>query len=238
MATVASVMAELKKKGTAQTRKIYARHGMATENMFGVNISDLKVILKKLKGEQELALGLFDTGNVDAMYLAGLLADGSKMSRKELIGWAQKAVGLRMIAECTVPWVAAENENARELALEWMKSKKESVAATGWNTYSGMLATRNDSELDLAEIEALLNTVVKGIGGAQNRERYTMNNFVISVGAYVKPLLKQAKQAAKQLGNVSVDVGETACKIPVATDYLAKIEKMGRVGKKKATCKC
>jgi len=238
MNTIASVMAELKKKGSAQTRKIYARHGTATENMYGVNISDLKVILKKLKGEQELALGLFDTGNVDAMYLAGLIADGAKMSRKQLNRWAEKAVGLQMIAEYTVPWVTVENENARELALEWMKSKRESVAATGWNTYSGVLATRNDAELDVAEIEKLLSTVVNGIAGAQNRERYTMNNFVISVGAYVRPLLKQAKQAAKQLGNVSVDVGETACKIPVATEYIAKIEKMGRVGRKKATCKC
>lgn len=238
MATVASIMAELKKKGSAQTRKIYARHGMATENMFGVNIADLKVILKKLKGEQELALGLFATGNVDAMYLAGLLADGAKMTKKELNAWVGAAAELRMIAEYTVPWVTVENPDARELARQWMKSTEEGVVAAGWNTYSGLLATTADAQLDLAEIGELLNTVVKGIGAAQNRARHAMNNFVIAVGTNVKPLLKQAKAAARQIGNVSVDMGETACKVPVASEYIAKAETMGRVGKKKATLKC
>jgi hypothetical protein len=92
--------------------------------------------------------------------------------------------------------------------------------------------------LDLAEIEKLLATVVKEIGGAQNRVRYNMNAFVIAVGAYVKPLLKQAKAAAKQIGDVSVDMGETSCKVPLATAYIAKMEAASRVGKKRKTVRC
>ena len=65
-----------------------------------------------------------------------------------------------------------------------------------------------------------------------------MNGFVISVGAYVKPLLKQAKRVAKTIGTVSVDMGDTACKVPLATEYIEKIEKMGRIGKKRKTIKC
>ncbi len=65
-----------------------------------------------------------------------------------------------------------------------------------------------------------------------------MNGFVIAVGAYVKPLLKQAKQAAKKIGTVSVDVGDTACKVPLATATIEKIEKMGRIGRKRKTIKC
>jgi hypothetical protein len=92
--------------------------------------------------------------------------------------------------------------------------------------------------LDLAEIENLLGVVVKGIRSEQNRVRYTMNGFVIAVGAYVKPLLKQAKATAKQIGPVSVDVGETACTVPLATAYIEKIEAAGRVGKKRKTIRC
>jgi len=238
MATVASIMAELRGKGSAETRKIYARHGMATDNMYGVSIADLKVISKKIKGDQRLALGLFATGNVDAMYLAGMVADGSKMSTRELQAWAEGAAGLQMIAEYTVPWVAVENASGRELALEWMKSKKEHVASTGWCTYSGLLATKPDEQLDLAEIEKLIRAAVRDMDGAQNRVRYTMNGFVIAVGSYVKPLLQKAKAAAKQIGNVSVDVGETACRVPVAAEYIEKTEAMGRTGKKRKTIRC
>jgi 3-methyladenine DNA glycosylase AlkD len=238
MANVKAIVAELKKKGSEKTRKIYARHGMDEGRVLGVSVADLKTIAKTIRGQQALACELYDTGIMDAMYLAGMVADGSQMSKKQLHGWAEGAVGLQMIAEYTVPWVAVENADGRELAKEWMKSKKEQVVSSGWGTYSGLVATKADADLDLAEIEALLGTVVKEVGGAQNRARYTMNCFVIAVGSYVKPLLKQAKAAAQKIGDVSVDVGETACKVPVATAYIARIEAMKRVGLKRKTMRC
>jgi len=238
MPTVASIMAELKKKGTEKTRKIYARHGMATDNMFGVSVADLKVIAKTIKGQQALACELYETGNLDAMYLAGMVADGSQMTPKQLNAWAEGAANLQMIAEYTVPWVTVENPQGRDRAMQWIKSKKEHVASSGWCSYSGLLATKADEALDLAEIEGLLGTVVKGIKSAQNRVRYTMNGFVIAVGSYVKPLSKQAKATALKIGVVSVDVGDTACNVPLATAYIEKIEAAGRLGKKRKTIRC
>ena len=238
MPTVASIMAELKKKGTEKTRKIYARHGMATDNMFGVSVADLKVIAKTIKGQQALACELYETGNLDAMYLAGMVADGSQMTPKQLNAWAEGAANLQMIAEYTVPWVTVENPQGRDLAMQWIKSKKEHIASSGWCSYSGLLATKADEALDLAEIEGLLGTVVKGIKSAQNRVCYTMNGFVIAVGAYVKPLSKQTKATARQIGVVSVDVGDTACNVPLATAYIEKSEAAGRLGKKRKTIRC
>ena len=123
MATVTSLMAELKKKGREQTRKTYARHGMATERMYGVSMADLKVIAKTIKGQQDLAYQLYETGNLDAMYLVGMVADGSQMSTKQLNEWADGAANMRMISEYTVPWVAVDNPQARELAMQWIDSK-------------------------------------------------------------------------------------------------------------------
>ena len=142
------------------------------------------------------------------------------------------------ICSYTVAWVATENEHARELAMKWIGSKKVSTAISGWATYSGIVATRPDAELDLAEIKGLLDHVVREIRNTPDNVRYLMNAFVISVGGYVQPLLKQAKAAAKQVGTVQVDMGDTACQVPNATAYIEKIEKMGRVGKKRKTMKC
>jgi 3-methyladenine DNA glycosylase AlkD len=211
---------------------------MATDNMFGVSVADLKVIAKTIKGQQALACELYETGNLDAMYLAGMVADGSQMTPKQLNAWAEGAANLQMIAEYTVPWVTVENPQGRDLAMQWIKSKKEHVASSGWCSYSGLLATKADEALDLAEIERLLGTVVKGIKRAQNRVCYTMNGFVIAVGTYVKPLSKQAKATARQIGVVSVDVGDTACNVPFATAYIEKIEAAGRLGKKRKTIRC
>src|SRR5271163_4584563 len=128
MPTTASVMAELKKKGTEKTRITYARHGMTTDNMYGVSMADLKVIAKTIKGQQALALELYETHNSDAMYLAGMVADGSRMNKKQLHSWADAAKNLQMISEYTVPWVTVENSDGRPLAMEWIKSSKAHVA--------------------------------------------------------------------------------------------------------------
>ena len=123
--------------------------------MFGVSVADMKVIAKKIKGEHDLACELYVTGNSDAMYLAGMVADGSLMTKKLLDSWAKNS-NWPMISEYTVPRVATESKYARDLAVKWMKSKKESVALCGWNTYAGHVTVTPDDELDMAEITALL----------------------------------------------------------------------------------
>ena len=236
MKTVANVMAALKKKGNPLRIQAFGPHG-APEDIYGVSVADMKGIARTIKGEHELALELYDTGNADAMYLAGMVADGSRMTKRQLDSWAKKA-SWQMVSEYTIPGVAAESKHARDLALSWIRSKKESVASSGWATYAGLVAVTPDAELDLAEIEKLLKAVEKDIDSAPNRVRYTMNGFVIAVGSYVLPLKKAAKATAKKLGKVEVDMHGTSCKVPLATEYIAKVEKAGRAGKKRKAVKC
>lgn len=229
-------MAALERLGSEQTRKTWARHG-ATGDFFGVKIGDMKTLLKKVKGRQDLAFELYATGNLDAMYFAGMIANGEAMSKKELQAWAA-AARWHGISEYVLPWLTVENAHARELALAWMKHKKPHVAAAGWNTYSGLMAILPDEQLDLKEIEGLMALAEKQIAQAPNRVRYCMNSFVIVAGSAVKALLPKAKAAAKRIGTVEVDMRDTACKVPPALGMLAKIEAMGRIGKKRKTLRC
>ena len=236
MSTLDQVMKSLKAKGSEQTRNTFKRHG-ASDDLFGVRVADMKEIAKTIKGDQNLAYALYDTGNYDAMYLAGIVVDGSQMTKQRLKSWVRKA-DWQLISEYTVPWVASESSHGPSLALKWIDAKKEHVGAAGWNTYAGIVTTTPDAELDLAEIKSLLKRIEKEIDAAPNRVRYTMNGFVIAVGAYVAPLANQAKATARKLGKVAVDMGGTACKVPLAVEYIAKIEKSGRGGKKRKTIRC
>ncbi len=238
MKTADDILAELRSKGTEKTQATYARHGMPTDKTLGASTADMKLAAKAIKGQQDAALQLYRSGFMEAMYVAGMVADGAKMSREQLNAWAEGADGLNMISEYTVPWVAVESTYGRELAIEWMKSAKEHVAVAGWRTYAGLVTVTPDEKLDLDEIVGLLQTIVAQIGSASNRVRYDMNSFVITVGTRVKPLLDQAKSAAEKIGVVLVDMGGTACKVRVATESLARAEASGKIGVKKKTIRC
>jgi len=234
--TAEQIMKELEKKGSESIKKIFLNHG-AKGPLFGVKVGDLKVIQKKVKKDHKLAMELFGTGIYDAMYLAGLIADESKMSKKDIQQWAEKSPS-HGISEYTVAWVAAESDYGWELGMKWIDSPKESIASSGWNTLSGVIAMKHDNELDIALIKKLLQRIVKEIHSAPNRVRYTMNGFVIGVGGYIKELTKEAIEVSKKIGDVYVDMGGTACKVPSAPDYIKKMEARGSIGKKKKTVKC
>lgn len=233
---VETIMKQLEAMGSEQTRKTFSRHG-APAKMFGVKVGDMKTIVKQVKKNHELSLKLYETGNSDAMYLAGLIADEAKITAADLERWAKKAPW-HMISEYTVAWVAAESKHGWALAQKWIDSPVEQVATAGWSTLANWVSLKPDSELDLPELKKLLARVEKSVHKEQNRVRYTMNNFVIAVGSYVTALNAEAKKVAAKIGEVSVDMGGTACKVPLATEYIAKVESMGRVGKKRKMARC
>ena len=233
--TAKDIVGELKKLGTEQTRKMWLKHG-AQEPCFGVKVEDMKKIQKRVRVDYHLALDLYDTGIADAMYLAGLIADDAKMTRKDLQKWVKGATTV-WVAEFTVPWVASAGPHGREMALKWMDSRNETIASAGWQTYSSMVAIKEDADLDLAEIKSLLQRVAKSIHQQPNRVKYVMNSFVIAVACFVKPLHKIAVDTANGIGKVSVDlVGD--CKIPYAPDQIKKFEARSAIGKKRKSPKC
>jgi 3-methyladenine DNA glycosylase AlkD len=234
--TVKEIIAELESLGNAGYKKTLLQHGVR-EPFFGVKIEDLKKIQKRIKKDYQLALDLYDTGISDAMYLAGLIADDAKMTRKDLDRWVKKAY-CPLHSESTVAWVAAGSPMGHEVALAWIESKSENIAAAGWATLASWVAITPDSSLDLAELKQLLERVQKTIHQVPDRVRYTMNGFVIALGTYVQPLTDLAVQTGESIGRVSVDMGGTACKVPYSPEYIKKVGQRGTIGKKRKTAKC
>lgn len=234
--TTKEILKELESYGNEGTKKILTKHG-AKEPFFGVKVADLKKILKKTKKHHELALELYKTGNSDAMYLAGLMADETKISKQELQQWAEEAYWY-YLSEHAVAAVASESPYAIELGQKWIKSKKENVASAGWATLSKHASITPDEALDKAVYEKLLHQIPDLIPDAPNRVRYTMNGFVIAVGSYIESLTRQAQEIGKKIGKVEVEMGGTACKVPLATEYIDKMIAKDRVGKKRKAARC
>lgn len=233
--TCDEIMQQLEAMGTESCKQIFLNHG-AKEPLFGVKVGDLKTIQKKIKKNHSLSLELYRTGNSDAQYLAGLIADEKKISKEELQEWANNAGQIQ--SEYTVPWIAAESAFGYVLSLEWIDAKEHHLQAAGWSTLSSLAGIKKDEELDLTHLQQLLQRVTSTIHTAPNRVRYAMNNYVLAIGCHVKSLTEQAIEAGKAIGPVTVDMGGTACKVPYAPDYIEKAAAKGKIGNKKKMARC
>jgi hypothetical protein len=234
--TAKEILAEIKPLGSDGYKRVIFNHGVK-EPCFGVKISDLQKIQKRIKQDYPLALALYDTGNYDAMYLAGLIADDAQMTKQDLQRWVAKAY-CKPLYGATVPWVAVGSPHGWVIGLEWIDSTTTTIAAAGWGTLGSLVSIKADAELDLAELKRLLARVQQSIHQAPDAVRSQMNSFVIAVGAYVQPLTALALRTGETIGPVTVDMGNTACQVPFAPDYIRKIEQRGAIGKKRKTAKC
>ena len=234
--TVDEIMAQLEEWGNENTVRIFKNHG-AKDPIYGVKVGDLKKIVKKVKKDHTLALQLWDTGNSDAQYLAGLIADETKVTKDELQKWAREA-SWYMLSDYSVAALAAETDFGLELAREWIKSNKQLIASAGWATFSGWLAIKGESAVDLQEIKTLLDYIEKNIHEAKNRVRYSMNGFVISVGGYLPSLSNEAIAASERIGKVNVCMGKTSCSVPYGPEYIQKMITRGTLGKLRKAARC
>jgi len=208
------VLAELEALGTAQNRKVYGRHGVTGE-LYGVSYAHLKALEKRLRGEHELALELWESGIHDARILASQIASGEKLTAKVLDAWLRD-VDNHVLGDA-VAQAAARSSKAARCAARWRGRKGEWAAATGWNLYGRLVPS-----LEPAELKATLKEIEAAIASSPNRVRHAMNGALIAIGSEGGALQKAAVAAAKRIGAVKVDHGQTGCKTPAAIPYIKK----------------
>lgn len=230
------VMQELESYGSEQIKNIALKHGVK-EPLFGVRVQDMKKIVKKVKKDYELSLALYNTGNSDAMYLAGLIADETKMTKDDLQQWVENASN-HGISQYTVAWITAESKFGYELGLEWIESENELIATAGWSSLAYHASLTPDAKIDINCYKKLLKRIDQTIHSAPNQVRYNMNAFVIAVGSYISELNPTAIEVATSIGKVQVYMGDTSCKVPFASDYIKKVMNKGNLGKKRKKARC
>lgn len=229
--TFTKLMAELKREGTAQTRKIYARHGV-TGDQFGVSYAVLTKLAKAIKTDNDLAIKLWETGNHDARVLATKIIDATQLKAGELDKMA-KQVDSYVIADAFAT-VAGESPHAESRIAKWIAARptpaNEYLIRAGYSAVSANLTARRKakpSDTDLPDdlLNDLLDRIESTIHDMPNRTREAMNTCLICIGAYRDTLRPRALKIAKSIGKVDIDHGETGCKTPDAATYIAKTVK-------------
>jgi 3-methyladenine DNA glycosylase AlkD len=227
--TFKQTMATLKKLGTAQNMKTYRRHG-AGENVFGVSFANLYDLKKKIKIDHDLAEQLWATRNTDAQTLAIMIADPEWFTALTADAWLRD-IEYYPLTEMFAGLIAKSKVAASKLK-KWTKAKKETTRTCGYSLLSCML--RDDPDcLDNEQCNEYLDTIEREIHDSPNRARHEMNMALVAIGIYRPEMKTAAIAAARHIGKVEVDHGDTSCKTPDAESYILKALQRKPRGKKK-----
>ncbi len=212
-----TVMSMLEESGSAQTRRIYLRHG-AGEPVFGVSYGELNRLAKKIKTDHALAVDLWATGNHDARELAAKIVDKDRVTKALARRWLADTDNY--VSMGSVAGVVANSPHARELSDEWRDQSREWTAAAGWLLVA-YCAERSDV-FSGDDLGLMLQQIETEIHDRANRVRHEMNQALIAIALRDEDLRKQAIDAAGRIGTVMVDHGRTGCKTPDAVSYINK----------------
>ncbi|MBM6617807.1 DNA alkylation repair protein [Bacillus suaedaesalsae] len=231
-----TVMQELEALGKERSKKMYMSNG-AHEPLFGVATGAMKPIAKKIKKNQALAEQLYATGNYDAMYFAGVIADPQAMTEADFDRWIDGAY-FYMISDYVVAVTLAETDIAQEVADKWIASGEELKMSAGWSCYCWLLGNRKDSEFETDKISRMLDLALQTIHHAPDRAKSAMNNFIYTVGISYLPLHEKAVEIAKAVGPVEMKKADKKSSILLASDTIQKEVDRGRIGFKRKYVRC
>ncbi|MCK1996760.1 DNA alkylation repair protein [Psychrobacillus psychrodurans] len=230
------VMQELEALGKDRTKKMYISNG-AHEPLFGVATGAMKPIVKKIKINQHLAEELYATGNYDAMYFAGIIADPKAMTESDYNRWMDSAY-FYMLSDYVVAVTLSESDIAQEVADKWIQSGEELRMSAGWSCYCWLLGNRKDVEFSESKILDMLGMVKNSIQESPERAKSSMNNFLYTVGTSYLPLHEKALETAKEIGIVELKKEDKKSSFLNAYENIQKEVDRGRIGFKRRHVRC
>lgn len=230
------VMQELEALSKDRTKKMYISNG-AHEPLFGVATGAMKPIVKKIKINQHLAEELYATGNYDAMYFAGIIADPKAMTESDYNRWMDSAY-FYMLSDYVVAVTLSESDIAQEVADKWIQSGEELRMSAGWSCYCWLLGNRKDVEFSESKILDMLGMVKSSIQESPERAKSSMNNFLYTVGTSYLPLHEKALETAKEIGIVELKKDDKKSSFLNAYENIQKEVDRGRIGFKRRHVRC
>ncbi|XID94120.1 DNA alkylation repair protein [Paenibacillaceae bacterium WGS1546] len=233
---IESVMQELEALGKERLKKMYQSNG-AREPLFGVATGQMKPLAKTIKKDQQLADQLYDTGNYDAMYFAGIIADPEAMTEADFERWMDAAY-FYMLSDYVVAVTLSETEIAQEVADKWIASGEELRMSGGWSCYCWLLGNRPDVEFSESKIADMLERAKNTIHDSPERTKYAMSNFIYTVGVSYLPLHDKAVETAQAIGTVEVKRDKKKSSFLHAYENIQKAINKGQLGFKRKYVRC
>lgn len=187
-------LAELEARGNEKMRVQNLRHG-GHDNQFGVRRGEVRKLAKTIKTDHNLAMQLWETGNLDARFLAILIMDVKQLSAEEMDAMV-RSVRFVEVADWLYSYVVKKHSDKEILRQQWMADDDPMAARAGWAATGG----RVGKDPDGLDIPALLDRIEAELGGAASEPQWTMNICLAEIGINHPKHRKRALTIGESLG--------------------------------------
>jgi 3-methyladenine DNA glycosylase AlkD len=215
--TVKEILSQLESLRDEKVRAHNIKFG-AGNNQFGVKMGDIRAMAKKINTNHPLALELWETGNVEARFLATLVIKPRELSVTEIdrMVRSEKFTHVADWFSAYVIKVHPENETLREM---WMEDEDPMAARAGWSLMAERV-TKHPEELDLP---ALLDRIEAEMPGAAPEVQWTMNMTLAQIGICIPDLRNRAVAIGEKLGVYRDYPVSKGCTSPFAPVWINEI---------------
>jgi 3-methyladenine DNA glycosylase AlkD len=213
-ATVSDLMAELATLDDPKVRAANARRG----DDHGVNLTRLRAVAKRLKTQQDLARGLWETGDTAARLLALLICRPKAFERADLDAMLRAARSPK-VHDWLVNYVVKKSPHAESLRLAWLADPDPVVASAGWALTVERVA-KSPEGLDLA---GLLDVIEADLKDAPDRLQWAMNHCLARIGIDHPGSRARAVDIGERLEVLKDHPTPPGCTSPFAPVWIAEM---------------
>jgi 3-methyladenine DNA glycosylase AlkD len=192
--TLKETLKQLEALGNEKVRAHNRKLG-GGDNQFGVRLGDIRKLATKVKTNHELAIALWETGNVDARLLAILLINPKNLSGTEMDRMVRSAT-FAQVADWLNSYVVKNHPDKEALRQVWMAADDPWAARAGWSLTSERIAKSPEG----LNLPALLERIESEMGGAAPAVQWTMNFCLAGIGIQFPKYRQRAIAIGETLG--------------------------------------
>ncbi len=215
--TLKETLAQLEALGDEKRRAHNTKNG-AGDNQFGVRRGDVRKLAKTIKKNPELAMALWETGNIDARFLAILILKPKALSANE-VDRMVRSVSFVEVADWLSSYVVKHHPEKETLRQAWMVDDDPMAGRAAW-TLTTERIVKNPEGLDIA---ALLDRIESEMGNAAPEVQWTMNFSLAEIGIHFSQHRERAIAIGESLGLYRDYPVSKGCTSPFAPIWINKM---------------
>lgn len=210
-------LAELESLGDEQVRERNRNNG-AGDHQYGAKLGDIRKVAKVIKTDPDLAVELWETGNVDARLLSILIVKPKTIPAGDLDRIVREGT-FPQVADWLNAYIVRKHPDREELRLRWLDDDDPMAARAGWD----LTAQRVIKDPDGLDLSSLLDRIEAEMGGAAPEQQWTMNNTLAEIGINHAEHRERAIAIGEELGVLRDYPTSPGCTSPFAPIWIGEM---------------